>query len=39
MLDQLDFENTINQLLPQQEYDVDYNDIYDKLFTLYSSPA
>jgi len=38
LLESVDFENTITQLLPQQEYDVDYNDIYDRLFTLYSSP-
>jgi len=34
----LDFENVIQQLLPQQELDIDYNDIYDRLFTLYLTP-
>lgn len=34
----LDFERVIEDLLPQQEYDVDYNDLYDRLFTLYSNP-
>ena len=34
----LDFERVIENLLPQQEYDVDYNDLYDRLFTLYSNP-
>jgi hypothetical protein len=37
-LDQLDFENIIQKLLPQQEFDVDYNDFYDRLFTLYTAP-
>ncbi len=34
----LDFERIIENLLPQQEYDLDYNDLYDRLFTLYSNP-
>jgi hypothetical protein len=34
----LDFENVIQQLLPQQELNIDYNDIYDRLFTLYLTP-
>ena len=34
----LDFERIIENLLPQQEVDVDYNDLYDRLFTLYSNP-
>jgi len=38
VVDSLDFENIIENLLPQQEYDFNYNDLYDKLFTLYSNP-
>ena len=38
MLENIDFENAIQKLLPQQEFDVDYNDIYDRLFTLYTTP-
>lgn len=38
ILEDSDFENIIHQLLPQQEYDVDYNDLYDRLFSIYSSP-
>lgn len=38
VLDNIDFEKVIQDLLPQQEYDVDYNDLYDRLFSLYSSP-
>ncbi len=38
ILEDSDFENIIQQLLPQQEYDVDYNDLYDRLFSMYSSP-
>ncbi len=34
----LDFERVIENLLPQQEVDVNYNDLYDRLFTLYSNP-
>jgi len=34
----IDFENAIQQLLPQQELDIDYNDVYDRLFTLYLTP-
>lgn len=34
----LDFESVIEKLLPTQEHDVDYNDLYDRLFTLYSNP-
>lgn len=34
----LDFESVIEKLLPSQDYDVDYNDLYDRLFTLYSNP-
>ncbi len=34
----LDFERIIENLLPSQEYDLDYNDLYDRLFTLYSNP-
>lgn len=34
----LNFERVIENLLPQQEFDVDYNDLYDRLFTLYSNP-
>lgn len=34
----LNFEQIIENLLPQQEYDIDYNDLYDRLFTLYSNP-
>ena len=33
-----DFEKIIENLLPQQEVDVDYNDFYDRLFSLYSNP-
>lgn len=36
--EQLDFERVIENLLPQQEYDVDYSDLYDRLFTIYSNP-
>ncbi len=38
VVDSLDFESIIENLLPQQEYDFNYNDLYDKLFTLYSNP-
>jgi hypothetical protein len=38
VVDSLDFETVIENLLPQQEYDFNYNDLYDKLFTLYSNP-
>ncbi len=34
----LDFERVIENLLPQQDIDVNYNDLYDRLFTLYSNP-
>ncbi|MCK5469893.1 MAG: helix-hairpin-helix domain-containing protein, partial [Cyclobacteriaceae bacterium] len=34
----LNFERVIENLLPQQEFDLDYNDLYDRLFTLYSNP-
>lgn len=34
----LDFESVIEKLLPLQEHEVDYNDLYDRLFTLYSNP-
>ncbi len=34
----IDFETVIQQLLPQQELDIDYNDVYDRLFTLYLTP-
>ncbi len=34
----LDFESVIEDLLPSQEQEVDYNDLYDRLFTLYSNP-
>lgn len=36
--EKLDFERIIEKLLPQQEVEVDYNDLYDRLFTLYSNP-
>jgi len=39
VLDSVDFENVIESLLPQQEYDIEYNDLYDRLFSLYSSPV
>ncbi len=38
IMEKIDFENTIENLLPQQELDVNYNDLYDRLFTLYSEP-
>jgi hypothetical protein len=38
MLEGADFEKIIHELLPQQEYDIDYNDLYDRLFSMYSSP-
>jgi len=38
VVDSLDFESIVENLLPQQEYDFNYNDLYDKLFTLYSNP-
>ena len=34
----IDFEDIIEGLLPQQELEVNYNDLYDRLFTLYSEP-
>ncbi|MCK5103866.1 MAG: helix-hairpin-helix domain-containing protein, partial [Cyclobacteriaceae bacterium] len=34
----LNFGRVIENLLPQQEFDLDYNDLYDRLFTLYSNP-
>lgn len=36
--EKMDFEAVIENLLPSQEYEVDYNDLYDRLFTLYSNP-
>ena len=36
--EKLDFERIIENLLPQQEIDLDYSDLYDRLFTLYSNP-
>lgn len=38
VLEHLDFEGVIENILPQQEFDVDYNDLYDRLFSLYSNP-
>lgn len=38
ILEDADFEHIIEEILPQQEYDVDYNDLYDRLFSMYSSP-
>jgi hypothetical protein len=38
LLEHADFESIIQGLLPQQEYDVDYNDLYDRLFSFYISP-
>ena len=38
VLEKIDFENTIENLLPQQELDVNYSDLYDRLFSLYSEP-
>lgn len=38
MLERVDFESIIEELLPQQEYDINYNDLYDRLFSIYSSP-
>lgn len=38
MLENADFDNIIQSILPQQENDDDYNDLYDRLFTLYISP-
>lgn len=32
------FDRAIENLLPAQEYDVDYNDLYDRLFSLYTNP-
>ena len=34
----MDFEQIIENLLPTQELDMDYNDMYDRLITLYSNP-
>lgn len=34
MLENADFDNIIQSILPQQENDDDYNDLYDRLFTL-----
>ena len=36
--EKFDFERVIEDLLPQQETDVDYNDFYDRLFFLYTDP-
>jgi hypothetical protein len=38
MLENADFDNIIEGILPQQESDVDYSDLYDRLFSLYISP-
>lgn len=38
VFENLDFEKVIENILPQQEFDVDYNDLYDRLFSLYSNP-
>ena len=38
MTEKFNFERIIENLLPQQEIDLDYNDLYDRLFTLYSNP-
>lgn len=38
MLENADFDNIIQGILPQQEDDFDYNDLYDRLFSLYISP-
>ncbi len=38
VLEHADFDSIIQDLLPQQEYDVDYSDLYDRLFSLYASP-
>jgi len=38
IVEEIDIENAINQLLPIQEAELDYNDVYDRLFTLYSTP-
>jgi hypothetical protein len=38
MLEDADFDSIIQGILPQQENDVDYNDLYDRLFSLYISP-
>ncbi|NJN28463.1 MAG: helix-hairpin-helix domain-containing protein [Cyclobacteriaceae bacterium] len=38
MAERLDFERIIERLLPLQEMDVDYNDLYDRLATLYAQP-
>ncbi|MCG8309605.1 MAG: helix-hairpin-helix domain-containing protein [Cytophagales bacterium] len=37
-VESLDFERVIENILPQQEFDLDYNDLYDRLFTLYTNP-
>lgn len=34
----MDFERIIENLLPAQELDMDYNDVYDRLISLYSKP-
>lgn len=36
--DNLEFDRIIENLLPLQELDLDYNDLYDRLFTLYTIP-
>ena len=38
MIEDLDLERVIRNIFPQQEVEVDYNDLYDRLFTLYSNP-
>ena len=38
VIETLDFERAIENILPQQEFDVDYGDLYDRLFSIYSHP-
>jgi hypothetical protein len=38
IIEQVDFEKVIERLLPQQEIELDYNDVYDRLFSLYTNP-
>ena len=38
IIEEIDFESVIENILPQQEFDIDYNDFYDRLFSLYSNP-
>jgi len=37
-MENLEFDRIIENLLPLQELDLDYNDFYDRLFTLYTNP-